>query len=88
MPEITVFCGAFSAAIATSAAAALIDHSATAASSAKMAAMAPSRGRACMRRARVDEQLKDLLQRVDACAISGRKLANAVSQDSVGNDAP
>ena len=50
--------------------------------------MVPSRGRACMRCARSDDQPKDLLSRVHACAIGGGKLANAVSQDDVGNDAP
>ena len=35
-----------------------------------------------------DEQPKRLLQRVHACAIGRRKLADAVSQHDVGNDAP
>ena len=54
----------------------------------KTAAMAPCRGKACMRRARSTISPSPCIQRVHACAIGGRKLADAVSQYDVGNNAP
>ena len=61
---------------------------ATVASSAKIEAMVPWGGRACISLARSATKPQTVLERVDPGAIGRGKLSDAVAQHNIGNHAP